>query len=328
MSAFSDMVFSSSGRMGMPIAVHPGVALTRARVRDIVTDPQAQLEASAALHERHKTPVVLSAMDLSAEAEAFGCDILFTDDEVPTVVGRHVTTAEAAKALRVPSPGEKRTRVYLETVRLLKKLAARPLVLAGCIGPFSLAGRLWGLTEALDLTISDPDLMHILLEKSARFLVSYARAFKEAGADGMIMAEPAAGLLSPRSVATFSSAYVRKVVEGAGDGRFSLILHNCAAKPVHLSAILEAGPKVFHFGAPMDIPAALGKTPADIILCGNLDPTSVFCQASPQDFVVRMRALLDATKDYRNYVISSGCDVPARAPLANLDAFYETLRGA
>ena len=39
-------------------------------------------------------------------------------------------------------------------------------------------------------------LLAAVLEKSTEFLSGYARAFKEAGADGLIMAEPAAGLLS------------------------------------------------------------------------------------------------------------------------------------
>jgi len=52
-----------------------------------------------------------------------------------------------------------------------------------------------GVSEALELTLADPELMEAVLEKSTAFLAGYARAFKEAGADGVIMAEPAAGLL-------------------------------------------------------------------------------------------------------------------------------------
>ena len=73
-------------------------------------------------------------------------------------------------------------------------------MLGGCIGPFSLAARLVGVTEAMELTLADPALMHVVIEKAARFLADYARAFRAAGADGLIMAEPAAGLLSPRGM--------------------------------------------------------------------------------------------------------------------------------
>ena len=321
-NCFNRLVLDSSARRGMPIAVYPGLALTGAKVHDVVTNPQAQFDAQLALHERYRSPFVLSAMDLSAEAEAFGCTLQLSDTEIPTVTGRLVTSLEQAQKLAVPQPGDKRTAVYLETVRRLRRLPDRPLVIGGCIGPFSLAARLVGVSEAMEMTVTEPDLMRVLLEKCAAFLTAYIRAFQSAGADGIIMAEPAAGLLSPRSMAQLSSAYIKSIKAAIADDRFALILHNCAAKLVHLSSVLETGLHTFHFGAPMDLVAALGRVPADVVLCGNLDPTGVFVQLSPAEITTRIMDLLKATAAHRNYVISSGCDVPPTAPLANLDAFY------
>ncbi|MGA2220255.1 MAG: uroporphyrinogen decarboxylase family protein [Verrucomicrobiia bacterium] len=318
-------VFAAPHRLAMPIAVYPGLALTGAKVQDIVTNATAQCDAQIALHERYRTPFVLSAMDLSVEAEAFGCTIHKSENEVPSVLGRLVTNLEQAQQLAVPKPGDKRTSVYLETVRRLRKLVDHPLVIGGCIGPFSLAARLAGMSEAMELTITEPDLMHTLVAKSASFLTLYLSAFKEAGADGAIMAEPAAGLLSPRSMGAFSSAYIREIESAVCDGHFALILHNCAAKPLHLPSMLETGLGTFHFGALMDLPAVLGQVAPEIVLCGNLDPTSVFCQLPPLEIAARTANLLAATAAYRNYVISSGCDVPPNAPLTGLDAFFNTV---
>ena len=33
----------------------------------------------------------------------------------------------------------------------------------------------------------------------------------------------------------------------------------------------------------------------------------------------------DRTKDYKNFILSSGCDTPPEVPAANIDAFYEAL---
>lgn len=324
---FNEFVSSSPRRLALPIAVYPGLALTDACVRDLVTNPQAQFEAAAALQARYRRPFVLSAMDLSAEAEAFGCAIQMADHEIPSVIGRLVTSSEQADKLALPQPGDKRTSVHLETVRLLSKLPDNPRVLGGFIGPFSLAARLVGVSEAMELTVTEPELMHRLLEKAATFLTTYARAFRDAGASGVIMAEPAAGLLSPRALASLSSAYVRRIGEAVESDGFSIVLHNCAAKLVHLSAVLESGLKAFHFGAPMDIVTALGKVPEDVVLCGNLDPTAVFVQLPPGEITTRVNTLLTATQAHRNFVLSSGCDLPPSAPLAGLDAFY-TANGA
>lgn len=312
----------------MPIATYPGLSLVGAKVADVVTNPRVQVEIQAALHDRYGSPFLLSAMDLSAEAEAFGCAVTVSDSEVPTVTGRLVTSLAQAKNLSVPTPGDRRTSVYLEAVRGLAGLPKGSVVLGGCIGPFSLAARLVGVSEAMELTALEPDLMHILLEKCTGFLTSYVRQFKAAGAAGVIMAEPAAGLLSPRSMSTFSSAYIRQIGHAVNDGHFTLILHNCAAKSLHLPAILETGLNAFHFGAPMDILTALDKVPHNVVLCGNLDPAGVFVQLSAEEVRARAASLLTLTATEKNFVLSSGCDLPPNAPLAGLDAFYRALAGA
>ncbi|MGB7296365.1 MAG: uroporphyrinogen decarboxylase family protein, partial [Candidatus Aminicenantales bacterium] len=172
-----------------------------------------------------------------------------------------------------------------------------------------------------------------LLERVTAFLVRYAVAFREAGAWGVVMAEPAAGLLSPGAVGRFSAPFVRRIVEAADTPDFSVILHNCGAKLIHLEKTLEAGAGIYHFGAPMDIVAALekvgGRDAGDfptggrrVILGGNLDPSAVFHSGSPETVARATQVLLEATKEYQNFIISSGCDIPSGTPLANLEAFY------
>jgi len=324
MSDLIQFLRAGSPRPRLPILTFPGAALAGVSLRQMVTCAKEQTRAVAALHARYRLPVVLSAMDLSVEAEAFGCEIHVSDDEVPTVVGRRVTTPEAAEALAVPAVGTGRTPVYLETVTRLRRLAGAPKVLGGMIGPFSLAARIYGVSEMLALTMEDPALAHSLIRKATTFLTAYAGAFRAAGAHGAVMAEPTAGLLSPRALGEFSSAYVKEVVAAVDSPAFTLILHNCGAKLVHLAQVLATGARAFHFGAPMDLPAALSQVPADTLVCGNLDPSKVFVQSQPDEVRVATRNLLAAVAGPPNHVLSSGCDIPPKTPLANLDAFFET----
>lgn len=327
-STFNKTVLAAPGRVALPIAVYPGLALTGGRVLDVVTNAAAQVDAQAALQERYRTAFALSAMDLSAEAEAFGCSVHFSEDEVPTVAGRLVTDLAGARRLAVPEPGDKRTAVYLDAVRGLRRLAGNPLVFGGCIGPFSLATRLVGVSEAMELSVTAPQMMHAVIAKSAAFLTAYVHAFREAGAAGVIMAEPVAGLLSPRALAGFSSAYIKELAEAVSDGRFTLILHNCAAKLPHLAALLASGLRSFHFGAPMDMAAALATVASDVVICGNLDPAAVFCHSTPDRVRQATADLLAKTRSFPNVVISSGCDLPPSVTLDRLDAFHQTVVSA
>ena len=322
-TTLSKFIFDFPGRLVMPIGVYAGLDLTGDSVRRAVTDPVAQSRAVLALHERLHTPVMLTAMDLSAEAEAFGCAIRMPEDEIPTVTGRRVADLEAIAALRDPQAGDGRTSVHLEACRRLVEESEGTPVLGGLIGPFSLAGRIFGVSEALEATAADPEPILALLEKTTRFLAAYAAAFRQAGAAGIIMAEPAAGLLSPRSLAAFSAPFVRRIVEEVERPGFGVILHNCGARLAHLPRVLESGASIYHFGAPMDILAALAQVDERTILCGNLDPSAVFQGGTPESVGQAARALLAGVGGRRNFVLSSGCDLPPHTPIANLEAFYQ-----
>ncbi len=309
----------------MPIAVYPGLELFRATVRDIVTDPDTQFGVQRSLHERYGTRIVQTAMDLSAEAEAFGSEVLLSEDEIPTVRGRLISEVNRIEELSLPNPGDKRTSVYLETTYRLSKLDDSPYVLGCMIGPFSLAGRLYGVAEALETTMTEPDALHRLIEKCTEFLTAYAQAFKASGAQGILIAEPSAGLLSPKALSQFSSRYIRRIVADAGSDSFEIILHNCAAKIAHACAILESDARMLHFGAPMNIPALLETIPEDIFIFGNLDPAAVFVQKTPEEIRDAVRNILEQTDGYKNFVVSSGCDIPPGVSIDRLDAFYETV---
>lgn len=315
------------GRLAVPIGVYAGLDMTGATVRQAVSDPLAQSEAVLALHERFRTPLMLTAMDLSAEAEAFGCAVRMSDEEIPTVVGRLATSAAEIAALPAPQPGDGRTAVHLESARLLAATGKAP-VLGGLIGPFSLAGRIFGVSETLEATLSDPDLVLQLLEKASAFLSAYLKAFRAAGAIGAIMAEPAAGLLSPRGLARFSAPFIRRILAESQADDFSVILHNCGAKIAHFPRVLESGASLYHFGAPMDILTALQQAEGRVILAGNLDPSAVFHAGTPQQVYAQTLSLAQAVRPYPNFIISSGCDLPPGTPIANLDAFYQAVRDA
>jgi len=211
--------------------------------------------------------------------------------------------------------------VYLETARRLVKEVDLP-VLGGMIGPFSLAGRIFGVSEILLASAAEPELVDTLLEKVTPFLTAYATAYRDAGVAGIIMAEPSAGLLSPRSLARFSAAYVQRIVEAVQTADCAVILHNCGAKLVHLPKVLESGAEIYHFGAPMDLPAALKTVEGRVILGGNLDPAGVFYGGTPDTVREAARELLQAARPYPNFFLSSGCDLPPHVPQANLAAFY------
>ncbi|MBI5474795.1 MAG: uroporphyrinogen decarboxylase family protein [Ignavibacteriae bacterium] len=326
MGKLTQEILHSQRRIPMPLVSLPGAKLIHCAACDLFQDAEHQSQAQLAVRDALNTTVLMTAMDLSVEAEAFGACVRREGDEVPTITGRLVSSLDEICNLRVPAIGSGRTGIYLEAARKLSAAAGSNIVLGCMIGPFSLAGRLFGVSETLETTALEPEWISVLLEKTTSFLTDYARAFKEAGANGIIIAEPTAGLLSPRSLETFSSDFVRRIIDAVQDEGFDVILHNCAATLPHLAGILKAGAAMYHFGKPMDIVEALARVlDRDIILAGNLDPSGIFRSGTPAEVRDATRELMQRTSTLKNFVPSSGCDLPADVPLENIRAFMDAV---
>lgn len=222
--------------------------------------------------------------------------------------------------------GAGRTGIYIEGVRKALKLITDRPVFAGCAGPFSLAGRLADINEIMPLCYEDPDLVHTLLRKSTDFLIDYIKAYKEVGAHGIIMAEPLAGILSPQLIQEFSTEYVKEIVEATQEQGFIIVYHNCGNYALQLiDSILDTGCRVFHFGDAVQMKDMLEKMPADCVAMGNISPSQQFRNGTPQSVRIETVRLLDECKDFRNFVISSGCDIPPLTEFENIDAFFDTV---
>lgn len=309
----------------IPIMTHPGIELLGRRVVDAVTDGTIHFEAVRALNDRFpQAAACTTIMDLTVEAEAFGGEIHLPEDEVPSITGRLVTTHKEAMDLAVPGLDRGRIAEYLKADRLAAENIGKP-VFAGCIGPFSLAGRLYGMTEIMTGIYIEPETVNLLLEKCTEFLEIYTQAIKQTGVAGVIMAEPAAGLLSNDDCAEYSSKYVKEIIASCQDDSFAVILHNCGNTGHCTGAMVSTGAKGYHFGNKADMAAVLEECPGDALVMGNLDPVGIFRESSPGQVADAVRGLLAATSGHPNFVLSSGCDTPPGVPFENIGAFYDAI---
>lgn len=322
MKKWIEEVLASDRRIALPIMTHPGIEYVGKTVREAVTDGEVHFAAIKALAERYPSAACTVIMDLTVEAEAFGAKILIPEEEIPTVTERLVSDAASVEALQVPSLDAGRVPEYLKANRLAaEQITDRP-VLAGCIGPFSLAGRLYDMSEIMVAIYIEPDVIMSLLDKCTAFLIDYCKALKATGVAGVVMAEPAAGLLSNEDHQIYATPYIKQIVDAVQDDDFTVILHNCGNTGQCTGAMVESGAAAMHFGNLVDIPQALTEVPEHILVMGNLDPVGIFKQATPEQVAAATTDLLEKTRGAKNFVISSGCDLPPAVPEANLAAFF------
>ncbi|HPF86719.1 MAG TPA: uroporphyrinogen decarboxylase family protein [Candidatus Limiplasma sp.] len=318
----------ASPKKAIPVLSFPAAQPLGITVNQLVHSAELQAQAMAYVAEHTPTAAAISLMDLSVEAEAFGATVHFSDDDVPNITGQLIADEEAAKAMTVPPFSAGRASLCVEAVRLAKARIHGKPVLAGVIGPYSLAGRLMDVTEIMYTCYDDPDTVHLVLDKVTDYIIDYCKAFRDAGADGVMMAEPLAGLLNADMAREFSCAYVSRIIEAVQREDFLVVYHNCGnAVTSMLPEIFAMKAAGYHFGNAVDMAQIMAHAPADALCMGNLDPAGQFANGTTVSIREATRALMERCGGYPNFIPSSGCDIPAHAKWENINAFFDALSG-
>lgn len=313
----------ASTRDPLFILSFPAASLLNMTVQDLVTD--AGCQAAAILEIRKQFPdqaALTGLMDLSLEAEAFGCPVQFAEDDLPVVTAPIVTNLTEAQALQIPDLNAGRLPVTLEALKQVRAASPDQPLLAGCIGPFSLAGRLADPSTALMMPVTDPEMLNLLLEKVSAFLIELLESYKAAGCDGVLMAEPMAGLMSPAMNRKFVLPWLQKIIRAVQDDDFSVVVHNCGPSASKCWKVLkQSGAAAYHFGNAVDIVSILESGP-EVPVYGNLDPTK-FVTESPEEIARMTRDLMETCGKSPQWRLSSGCDIPAAADLEGVRAAFD-----
>ena len=133
-------------KKALPILTFPAAEMMGITTKELIYSPELQANAMMYIHDHTDMAAVLAFMDLSVEAEVFGSKIVYSDDEVPTVVGSIIDEDSNVDLLKVPDPREGRTGVCIEGIR---KIAALPKTPASAIATVTLVSAIacwinWG----------------------------------------------------------------------------------------------------------------------------------------------------------------------------------------
>lgn len=313
-------------RLVIPVMTNPGLELLQRKVSEAVNNGEVHYEAIKKLNEVYPADACTVIMDLTVEAEAFGASIISPEDEVPSVVGRLVCDYATVEKLEVPSLTTGRVQEYLKANKLSAQNITDKPILGGCIGPFSLAGRLYDMTEIMIAMYTEPQTIQLLLQKCTDFLITYCKAIKATGVNGIVIAEPAAGLIGNDDCSLFSSQYVKQIVEQVQEDTFMIVLHNCGTDGHCAEAMLETNAMAYHFGNKADMLNVLQQCRPDSFVMGNLDPVGLLKMSNPPEIRKVTLELLDRTAEHKNFVLSTGCDVPPNVPFENIEAMYSAIK--
>lgn len=310
----------------IPILSFPSTQLLGITVKELLESAEMQVKGMKAIKERCDIGASLNMMDLSVEAEAFGAEIVFYDHDIPTVKKGIIDDIADAEGIVVPSVLSGRAKICIDGIKKAKEEISDIPVFCGVIGPYSLAGRLFDMTELMIECYESPDEVKTLLSKAAEFITEYIKAFKKAGADGVIMAEPAAGLLSPGLNAELSVPFVKEIFAAVNDEDFVICYHNCGDAVKDMTKeIATLGADIYHFGNAISLKDIIPLMPEDSVVMGNVNPV-LFRNSKPEDIKNAVQKLQAECGCFSNFMLSSGCDIPAESKWENIDAYFEQVK--
>jgi len=308
----------------LPLVGIHATEISGVKVEHALRDGREMARAMLFSLRRYGYDGIFPFMDLSAEAEAIGCETCRREGEIPTVVKPVVSSPEDVKRLATPEPSKDgRLPHFLEAIKSMSEEVGKEVAVCAYVtGPLTLASHLIGMTELFLNIRRNPDMLDELLDFTAQVGATYGKALVNSGSHVIMILEPVAALVSPAHFRRFVSSRVSAI---ARELRAPTLLHVCGNASPLLDEMMGTGVNGISIDAPVDIGFAREKTSGRLCLIGNVSPVDVMLHGSPED--VRKACEECIRKGgRRGFVLSSGCEVPKKTPPENLETMVRVAR--
>ena len=179
----------------------------------------------------------------------------------------------------------------------------------------------------MDLMEVEEEVIQAALEHCTRVGASFARAQLEAGADITSIGDSAAGqsVVSPKVYQRFAQPMEKRYREFMGPGLLSL--HICGKTDHIVAGMADTGAEILELDHWNDLQATFKAIGQRTCVFGNLDPSSVLVQGTPELVRQKSREAIEiARRTGGRFVLCPGCTVGANTPPENVRAMSEAAR--
>ncbi len=268
----------------------PEYRATRQRAGDFLTlckTPELATEVTLQPLERFPLDAAILFSDILTIPDAMGLGLYFAEGEGPKF--KHPLRDEAAiKALGAPDPAGE-LRYVMDAVRSIRAALDGRVPLIGFSGsPFTLAcymvegGGSDDFRHIKGLLYRRPDLLHHILDVTARAVTDYLNAQIEAGAQAVMIFDTWGGTLTPHAYREFSLAYIARIVAGLkreAEGRRVPSIVFTKGGGLWLEDIAACGCDAVGVDWTIPLAGARRRVGDRVALQGNLDPSALLGDA-------------------------------------------------
>jgi MtaA/CmuA family methyltransferase len=312
---------------------------------EVGRDPRLMAEAQATAAEmfRHDSGMIPWGC-LTVEAEAFGCGLVHPGHYYPRVENRPLEDDPGLSRLVDPDPSTSgRMPVVIEGLTRLRERAGDDLfIMAMVVSPFLVAAELRGMIGLLKDFVADPPYVEALFDRVTAGTTRYLEAILATGACDAVLFENAGAcreMMGPHHVERYVMPAQRRLLEAARRAAPGVLLveHNCARTP-WFDAILEldvdavshacgdiAALRMQAARAAVDRGPQAGGRARRMAWIGNVDNTRLMLEGTPEGIYAAARVCIAAAAG-APFVLSTGCEIPFKAPVGNILALARAVR--
>jgi len=329
-----DMVseaYTDNRRLIAPLVGFPGCKLVNTTLKVAQQNHGVHFACVNALVELLQPDIAFMLMDLSVEANALGLPVRFPVDQSSSVEHHPVDNLdELDSLLSINILQDARIQSYIQTIEMMSMGLGKDISkCAYVVGPVTLAGLLETAERVAMDSILAPDRLNKLCSFSTKIIEKYSHAMINAGADIICILEPTASILGPKEFRKFSGCYISHIIESYKYSNVETVYHTCGNTMHLIEEMASTGVAALSLDSPesgIDMPKAAEMVPENVIIVGNVNPTSVLSYGSVEKVKRVTTELLEQMRPYPNFMLSTGCDLPPETPIENMKAFMQAGR--
>ncbi len=327
MKSLAEWIDSLGRTPVMPLMGYPGMRLTNTSIKLNEFNWGVQSWSIHELYHRFRPDGVFLLMDLAVEASALGLQVRFPLLDSPSVEIHPVREElDLDQFIVADVLKDGRVMAFVEAARQLTSiLPAGVLRCAYVTAPFTLAGLMMGASEMAIKIMLEEKLVRQVLDVATNATIRYARALAEAGVQLIMLLDPSAVMMGPAQYQTFAKPSVRIVDEALEE--IPIVYHICGDSRHLIGDICSLGVAGVSLDSSVHLPAVAEQLPDEMILVGNIASVDIMMNATASVVEATVRELRKGMEPYKNFILSTSCDLPLETPPENIDAFMRAGAG-
>jgi uroporphyrinogen decarboxylase len=287
---------------------------------------KAQVEIYSQFPDMQFFPGFRASYGSTVEASAMGCEIVYPPNATPQARPVIQEVPRDLEKLKVGDPDtDGRMPQALELYRkLANKLAAHGFeITAGFLhGPMDVAAEVRGMTDLLMDFYRAPDAVHQIMGAAAETCIAWARAQYQASGGTMLhilVSDDVSSQIGRDHWRQFVQPYMARLFQSM-PGEVVGGIHNCTRSQPVIDLYPGVGARLLQFGPDVDPAFAKEKVGNQMCLLGNLAPTGVLKDGTPEEVEKVCRQVIEKAAFGGGFILGSSGSVARFTPIENLEA--------